>query len=603
MSPRPRAAFGLALCAALSSACDPAPAAGPTPNVALGPAATTPGEPRPDPRDPATHLARLRDPALRPAAARDLAKLLAEALEQDGGDRKGPHAGPLVDGIAEPLNALLRDARFAESARKDGAWSALVGLAAETRHPATIPCLVDVLAGYRPDENEQDIQQAVTSLRILRAAEARPALLSVFVRMRPSRPAASRVYRPVYDAMLALADPAWEGTLIELLRKPLGQPVTREARLDDVQWHTLTAAQILGDLRSEKAVTPLLEVMLTPQKADAHMTSILALLKIGKPAAAAAVALLEGKSTKLVEYARAQTYDEVPPADAKAWRDQAHQATAALVLGTIGREEGRAAVVAAMATAAPVPRAIMARELPKLPRSPDAIQAFQKTLEKTSVALTLPPAGQLAAEALAEEAPTFFDADLVPWLARTAAAAKGNPGQVASFREAALIAAMKLARAKHLPDLDRLAKLPSIGVDGRPAPVGKAVEREMALVKAHLAACKDDLDCHLAAALDPANATAERQFVAIKAACMTGVLGSAAVKPRILAGLPAVRNAAVRALLATVIDRLSPDGDVESAGKLQRIIDDAERSKDGALLATQSHFRYTAYRLSARAQP
>ena len=66
--------------------------------------------------------------------------------------------------------------------------------------------------------------------------------------------------------------------------------------------------------------------------------------------------------------------------------------------------------------------------------------------------------------------------------------------------------------------------------------------------------------------------------------------------------MPKLKSSAVRGLAASVIDFYSPKGDKDMAAKLQKIIDDVEVKKDPNMMATQSHFRYTVYRLNAKAQ-
>src|SRR5262249_55951339 len=159
-----------------------------------------------------------------------------------------------------------------------------------------------------------------------------------------------------------------------------------QALLDEVQWTGTTSAKILGDIKSEKAVPALIKVMLTPAKADAHMTSVLSLVKIGKTATAAAISLLQGENKDLVDYGKVEAlkqFGDKPNADQIKQASSAYVATAALILATIGRDESGAPLMEAIDKSDEVAKAIIARELPKLPKTADTIKAFQGAFEKT----------------------------------------------------------------------------------------------------------------------------------------------------------------------------------------------------------------------------
>ena len=585
------------LLAASLGGCDPAP--GPAPNVGVPPstAGATQG-PHEDPVE--KQVARLRQPETRAGAVSRLARLFEEAMERDEQSLEGPTVERLLDRIVSPLNEACVAGGLDRTTT-----SALLGLLHDARRPEGGPCLVKALRDYVPDSTEEDVRWAARAVRVMRLRSAAGPLFEVFTKMKPSRPKAGAVYRDVYDAMLVLSDPSWEPALIANLDRPVTDWRSRESQIDEVQWSTVTSAKLLGELRSEKAVPALLRVMLTPDKADAHMTCVLALLKAGKPASAAAIALLEGKDKEMVRYSEAEAargYGQSITADQKKEAAGAHVATAALVLATIGREESRAPLLAAIKSAGDVARAIIARELPKVPRSADTVKAFQAVFEKTPLSLTLPPAGQNALESLLDVAPTFFDASLVPWLIKVAGTVKGDEEDVAAFKETALIAMMKMMRADQLAAVEKFAAGKTLGADGEPSTVGKALERELSQSRALLQACGDKVECYMDRLADPTSQDDKTLFTGIKAMYMVGALGSPAVKGKLVARMPGLKNAALRGLAASVIDFHSPKGDAETAGELQRIVDAVEATKDPALMATQSHFRYTIHRLQARAQ-
>lgn len=555
-----------------------------------------------DENDPMTHVDRLKDPATRPGAVKRLAQFFEDAMTRDEKNREGKTVKPLLDKIVKPMNEVCVAGDLDERTN-----SLLIKFMSDARHADGEPCLVKALKDYKPDSTEEDIRWAARAVSAMKLKSAAGPLYEVFKTIKPSKPKAQAVYRDVYDAMIGLADPSWEPELIKNLDKLLSDPKKPQAILDEVQWMTTTSAKILGDIKAEKAVRPLIKVMLTRAKADAHMTSVLSLVKMGKPAATAAIALLKGEDTELVKYSRDQAIEAL---DEKARKDEkeikkaesSHVATAALILATIGREESGVPLIESIDKAEDIPRAIIARELPKLPKTADTLGAFQKAFEKTSLGLTLPPAGQNAREALLDAMPTFFDASLVPWLLKVAETTKGDETDVAGFKESALLAMIKMAKADQMADVEKFAGGKSLGADGKPSTVGKAFEKEMAQAKALLAACTDKVECYLAKLADPASQDEKTQFTGIKAIYMVGGLGTPEVKGKLIELMPKLKNSAIRGLAASVIDAQSPKGDKVVADQLRKIIEDVDAKKDPNLMATQSHFRYTVYRLDAKLQ-
>src|SRR6185436_1333397 len=103
-------------------------------------------------------------------------------------------------------------------------------------------------------------------------------------------PKAGATYRDVHDAMVALLDKSWEPQLITYLGRPV-DPKDGNLMRDELFWQ-ITSAEVLGLMKSEAAVKPLIKILLSPAKADAGTTAVLALVKIGKPSIASTTALL-----------------------------------------------------------------------------------------------------------------------------------------------------------------------------------------------------------------------------------------------------------------------------------------------------------------------
>lgn len=554
-----------------------------------------------DENDPETHVKRLSDPATRSAAVNRLIQFFEDAMTRDNKDRNGPTVKPLLDKIVEPMNNLCTSGDL-EAATN----SKLIKFLSDTRDPRAEGCIVKALKDYKPDSTEEDVRWASRAVGAMKLKAAAGPLLDVFKKLHPSKPKASTIYRDVHDAMLDLADPSWEGELINALGHPINDRKNAAVLKDEAFWQ-ITSAEILGILKSEKAVKPLIKEVLSPMKADVAATAVNALIKIGKPAEAPALALLKSEDKDLMEYSKAENLKAAVGPDGKVSKDaektaeKAHVGAAAIILATIGRDEAAPALIDAMNSADDLSRAIIARELTKLPKTPDTVKAFQAAYEKTPLSLDIPP-GDGAKEALLEASTSFFDASFVPWIVKTAKEAKGEDSDVEPVREASLLAAAKLMTKDQIPVVDELYNLKINGADGKPTTLGKGFEKEYKIAQDVLGACGDKVECYLAKVADPASQDQKTQFQGIKSAYMLGVLGNADVRTKIIGEMPKISNAAVRFVSVSVIDYLSPKGDKAIADSLQKIVDEAEASKDASKIAGNAPFKTIIYRLNARAQ-
>lgn len=551
-----------------------------------------------DENAPETHVKKLSDPATRPGAVTRLIQFFEDAMTRDKGDRNGATVKPLLDQIVEPMTQTCVSGDLDERTH-----AKLVKFLSDARDQRAEPCLLKVLKDYKPDATEDDVRAACRAVTAMKLKSASAPLIDVFKKLKASKPKAGNIYRDVSDAMVAIADPAWESDLIALLGHPINDPKDMATLKDELVWQ-ITSAQVLGLLKSEKAVKPLLKVLLSPLKADAGTTAILALVKIGKPAIGPTIALLKGEDKDLVDYSKIEALKgagDKPSDEAKKAAANAYVSTAALVLATIGRSETAVPLLEALDKAEDIPRAIIARELSKVPKTPDVLKAFQAAYEKTPVTLSIPP-GMGAREALLEASGMFFDASIVPWIVKTAMDAKGEDGDLEPVRGISLQTALKLMTADQVADVDKLYNMKSTGPDGKPSTLGKGFEKEYKLAKEMVTACGDKIDCYLGKLGEPASQAKETQFQGIKAAYMVGVYGKEDVRGKLLDMMPKITNAAVRYVTVTLIDDLSPKGDPEIANKLQAIVDEAEAKKDSEKIAANAPFKTVIYRLQARAQ-
>jgi hypothetical protein len=314
---------------------------------------------------------------------------------------------------------------------------------------------------------------------------------------------------------------------------------------------------------------------------------LLALVKIGKPAADAAIKLLKGQDLDLIAFS-ARRIKEVSGSEAKG---KPYIATAALIVGTIGRADSIQPMIDALnAETDDSNKAVIARELVKIPATDESKQAFKKAYESLPIDAEIPNGGG-ALEGLTEAAGQFFDSSLVDWLLLRAAKTKGSEEDKKGLQLAITVTALKLAKP------DQMAHV-KVAVDK----YGTSLEKSsFTQVDNLLKACGDRVPCYITALEKPENQAQANQFVGIKAGYMIGILGNEQNRDEIVSGIGSITNAALRFVSGEVIDHLSPKGSKEAAAKLQAVIDKNAKSPDREKSAGDAPLKTVVYRLEARA--
>jgi HEAT repeat protein len=543
-----------------------------------------------DENDPATWVKRLDDPATRVQAVSRLVQFYEDKMTKDKGDRNGPEVKPLLATIVEPMTQRCVAGEMDERTN-----SKLIKFLADTRDPKAEACFIKVLKEYKPDSTEEDLRSVARVVGATKLKAAAGPLLEAFTKLRASRPKAQTTYRDVYEAMVALSDPSWESQLVTLLGHAVDEK-DKHLQMDEIFWQQ-TAAVVLGTIKSANAVKPLIKVLLSPVKSPLHLDAILALVKIGKPAVAPTVALLKGEDKDLMEYAKGEALKAAAgDKNAEKAAATAYVGPAALILATIGREETAQPLIEAIGkTDNDVAKAIMARELTKLPKTPQVIEAFEKTVDKLPITLSIPNSRGGAREVLLDKAADFYDASLIPWMLTSLKTMRGSEDDLAPIREAAFSGMLKIMKQDQIKLVEEVAAMKS--GDGT---VGKGYAKELAAAKDLLGKCGDKTECYLKKISEPV--TDKTQFAAIKAAYMIGVLGDQGARAKIVELLPKMSHPAVRFASVSVVDALSPKGDTKIAADLQKIVDDAVEKKDQAKIRLNSPLKTVIYRLTARAQ-
>jgi hypothetical protein len=532
------------------------------------------------------------------ACTSDTATSLCQSRECDADNTCKLQVKPLLELIMEPLTQ-----RCVAADLDDRTNSKLIKLLADTRDPKAEPCLIKTLKDYKVDTTEDDVRNVARAVGAMKLKAAAGPLFDVFTKIHASKPKAQPIYRDIHDAMIALEDPSWESQLITYIGRPADQK--DQAVFTDEMFWQITAVELLGQMKSANAVNPLLKLMLAPAKVAGQGDAVLALVKIGKPAIAPTIALLRGDASAkdLIEYSKGEVLKAAgdKPEDkknAEKAAGTAHIGAAALVLATIGREETSAPLVEALGKADnDVAKAIMARELTKVPKTAQTVQAFRDTFDKLPVALSIPNSRGGAREVLLDVAPNFFDSTFVPWIAKSVKDMKGSDDDLGPIRAKALEATIKLATKDQVDAIDDLAKIKS-----GEGTLGKEYDKEIKLAKGLLTECSDKVDCYVGKLTDPTANSDDKVSVGVKAAYLIGELDGANSRAKVMAAYPKITHPSIRFAALTMVDAFSPKGDVAVATQLQKIVDDANATKDPEKMRFNSALKQFIYRLQARAQ-
>ena len=533
-----------------------------------------------DESQPDYWVKRLDDPAKRPAAVKRLTQFYEDGMTKANNDREKPEMKALLAKIVKPMADAYVKGDLDEKTRVE-----LLKALANTRDPAAKDAVIKAIKDFAAGKAVADeMTQAAVYVKQLKLTEAATPLLDAFVKVDTSKKELGLPYLQVKDAMLAIPDPAWEGRLIDMLGKPI-DPKNIPAGNNEV-YHQTVAIEVLGELKSAKSVRPMFKVLLDPSKSSIGIAPIISLAKIGKAATAPIIDVLTSKDGELVDFSKKAN----PGEEGKS----RHVATAALVLGSIGRAEALPHMIAALSSADnDGTRAVLGREMASLPTSADGIKTLETVYEKVALDAYIPP-GELARKVLADAAAKFMDPSVTPWLVKQVDAAgkgKGEKETVDIIQSVLLMSAMKVMKADQVDDVKK-------AVDKEGSDIEKNAFKRGADV---LKACGDKTGCYLEKLDDPKVQEANEAFTGIKAAYMLGMLGKDDTKMEIVKRLSKIKNQQIRVPAIAAIEHLSPNGDVKIADELQKMIEGEATRGDQEALRTHSLIKTTIARLRARA--
>lgn len=557
-----------------------------------------------DEQAPETHVARLADDAKRTAAVERLIQMYNDKMTTDQQDREGPTVKPLLDVIVQPMADLAEKADL--DTRTQGK---LLAMLADTRDKRAMKALVKAVDSYkmddkRPEEFDTQMNDVVRNLGEMKAMEASDALFKLFQSTHFSWPKAQNKTfgRTLQDTMVAINDPKWEDGLIKLVEAPIKTLNTKEQKAiaDQMYWQTVSAL-ILGNIKSQKAVPSLIKVVLSPFKGPIGVTSISALIKIGKPSIDAGVELLTGKNPELGKYAeeeflraledKGEKIDDKKKADAK----KVYLDNAVIIVSNIGRAECVGPMLAQIESGDDTSDAVIARELYKLPKDAKVNEAFKKVWAATKADASM-AGGARAKPMLTEVAANFADLDIATTVATGALEGSGDASDVADVQEAALVMLLKVGGSAQLELIEKLAAKERDG-----AKLGKAYEKEIKTATDMVKECGAKADCYVGKLATP-EAQKGTGFAGMKAAYTAAALGGESVRGALVEQRMKTSNAAVAFVIESMIDRLTPSGDKETTEKLQEFLDKAVNSRDEQRANSVSNLKTVVSRLRARGQ-
>lgn len=539
---------------------------------------------------------KLDDKAWRPRAISRLSQFFEDAMTKADKDMAHPAVKTLTDQLVGPLtNMYVSEYANLDEKTREG----LINLLASFKDERTEPALNAAFEEFgKRGRGGKDVKWASRAVRDMKLKGVAPAVFAAFKKTQPSTPDGA-YYRDLNEALLALADPAWSAELIPMLEQdfPIPNPQKQDPalvdELRDKAYQTITAAQVLGEIGGASAVVPLIKVILDPAKRDAANEALLALTKIGKPSAEAAVKLLQDKDPELAKYHQ-RRIQKVSKAD-KPPGGTPHVQQAAIILGALGRPEAIKPMIAAIqGEKDDGVKTQLLSALAMLPHTPEVKAAFIDGFKNMDAEAKA--GGASALQALSEPATLFFDSSMVDLLLARAGDLKDDD----VGKSLLALAAIKLMDSSNVRAVGNLVKSLPKGEGALAAHMTKVKEGYEKNAKL-LETCKKDVSCYIAEASKTENQSDKTQIVGVKALYMVGIYGNAGSADALIDALKSLNEGALRYVASQVIDHHHPSGSEDIAKKLDAIIEKNKNSMDRDKASNDKPLRDAVYRLRARA--
>ncbi len=531
-----------------------------------------------DENDPGTWVKRLDDPAQRPQAIKRLAQFFDDAMSKSEKNRDDPQVKGLLDQIAEPLAKQYTAGNLDEKTRKD-----LIKVLADMRDPRTGPALAKALNEYEPGKNDEDVKYAAQAVKGMaedgKLADQNliDALWNCFSKFQASKAKSINLVQDLHDAVLTVKSPSYATKALDKLSAPV-DPKIPEQSLDQIQFWQRTAIQVLKELKYGPAARPLVTMMLTPSKRDLFATASSALMAIPKEAEPLLIAALKGTDP---DFAKLEAM----------WDQKSYQMMIADALAWISRPAGRDAALAALDAADnDGNRAGIAQTLYRYPSDPRVVPAFLAAYKRIPDSSDNALIGGNPHVPLILAAANLYDTSLCDWLLNEIATAKGDEKDATALL--GLSSAMKIMSPQQAGNVGK-----AVARDGTPR------ESDMyKLANGVTQKCGTDASCYVKVLNDPIpSSPPTANMAAIKAAYMAAIYGNAATRRELVNVIERVRDGGARLSVAQAILHLSPQGDVNTAVALEKIVDADAKTGNKAVMSDDDALAKVALMLRSRA--
>ncbi|MDB4991679.1 MAG: repeat protein [Myxococcaceae bacterium] len=299
-----------------------------------------------DADDAAGQAKELSDPVRREFALGNLTRLYAKALTDSKSDRSAPAVKGFVDVTYEPLVKTYLDA---PEDTQNG--ERIMGLLSEMRDPRALPALLKALE-WRTEVNEEHAITAARTLAVIQLtpaqkSEAAKKLATALDRVSGKRPVDNRMRVEFLRTLGELNDPAASDVLTKV--------ALRQSEEQNFLINNLAVEQ-LGRLADPKTVPALIQALylFDPSNPANRLTQTVpaALVRIGRPALAPLIDVLQGKDAKALAASKAWI-EAIRQRDAQA-AEQMNAAAemkkeASFALGTLGFSDAIAPLLVAAA--------------------------------------------------------------------------------------------------------------------------------------------------------------------------------------------------------------------------------------------------------------
>ncbi|HRI72273.1 MAG TPA: hypothetical protein PK156_48900 [Polyangium sp.] len=534
--------------------------------------------------DPMTHVKRLPDVATRTFAIRHLRALTDDAMAQDNGDPNGPHIKPLADKIIEPLTNHCTTGAFDEVTN-----STIMTIVARMADLRGESCLLKTIERYTPGVPEEILG---TAIRAWLATKSRSGNLSLDVvfKLRASYPYVRQFGNEMREALLASPDPSWETACIAVIEDSrTSAPLNATDEHDSFPQET--CIRILGRMKSEKAIKPLIKTLLSVN--DPSLAKD-ALMDIGRPTIAPLAAVLRGDDKELLALAQANYLANANQArnahraeEIRAEASYSHVHLIAPILASIQSDDARIALLDAIAKGDEVVKVLLVIHLQDSPSSSTTVAVVKRVIEQTPEGLRLPYHVYARPYALST-LHSFYDSNLVPWLVRLALTAKGPKKELQDMHMSALYLAQSLMRRDQVSEVEKLVRRMKQDREVDPQNLESAFE-SFQTAKELLDKCKEAIDCYfqefenpdVRLTDDPKKRQMEEKYERLNKAArirdksihMIGLLGGNDDPVKLVELASRIPDEHYKYQVLRLIDHRLPKGDPIVVAKLQAMLD------------------------------